>query len=197
MERFEDFEDKLGYAPMFLDVYSIGYVSLWINDFVLWTIPSNAKCSWRMRLHTTPRPWTMSPCLISWVDNFNWISKIVKDLHHHKAVQKFELYTKSHFGPKNQPPHKQKPPVFCLFSIFGPSKDSSQISLQIPSETKLRLVWLVRLPMRIVETARSCLAARLLFRDPKPRARGETKKNPKWPTLLGDLYQTWRRPCVC
>ena len=99
----------------------------------------------------------------------------MKDLHHHKAVQKFELYTKSHFGPKNQP-HTRKSPVFCLFSIFGPSKDSSQISLQIPSETKLRLVWLVRLPMRIVETARSCLAARLLFRDPKPRARGEVRR---------------------
>lgn len=140
---------------------------------MLWTIPSNAKCSWRMRLHTTPRLLTMSPCLISWVDNFNWISKIVKDLHHHKAVQKFELY-KTAFWTKNQP-HTRKISVFCLFSIFGPSKEIRRFPFR-SLRTKLRLVWLVRLPLRIVETARSCLAARLLFRDPKPRARGEVRR---------------------
>ena len=40
----------------------------------------------------------------------------MKDLHHHKAVQKFELYTKSHFGPKNQP-HTRKIPCF-LFVLY-------------------------------------------------------------------------------
>lgn len=90
--------------------------------------------------------------------------------------------TKPHFGQKNQP-HTIKIPGFFVCSLSsGPSKDSSQISLQIPSETKLRLVWLVRLPLRIVETARSCLAARLLFRDPKPRARGEVRRiQTGWP----------------